>query len=41
LEQPRAFEPRKAAVRQQLLGRYVHVRVTRPLGAAMPEAGGR
>ena len=33
------MEQRKAAVRQPLLGKYVHVRVTRPLGTSMPERG--
>ena len=37
MDQHDALRQRKAAVRQQLLGRYVHVRVTRPLGAAMPD----
>ena len=39
MEQRDAVIKRKANLRQQLLGRYVHVRVTRPLGAAMPEGG--
>ena len=33
------MEQRKAAVRQPLLGKYVHVRVTRPLGTSMPDCG--
>ena len=39
MDQHDAVKQRKAAVRQQLLGRYVHVRVTRPVGAPMPERG--
>jgi len=41
MDQHDAVKQRKAAVRQQLLGRYVHVRVTRSMGAVMPERGVR